>query len=95
MAISTYDLRYDSNGAMPMGSLMSDISVILTGDTLDMTRTEDALARLKTLGEMLNAVDQEIRSVARTAVKGATWQQIGDALGVSRQAAHKRFSRLM
>lgn len=91
----TYRLRYDSTVfPLTMQETVSDISVILTGDTSEMTAYEDALARLTVLGEMVAAVEDEIRSVARTAVKGATWQEIGDALGVSRQAAHKRFSRL-
>lgn len=88
-----YELRYSTGGVMPLGSIVSDISVILTGDTSELTPTEDALARLTTLGELAAAVDAEIRSVARTAVTGATWQEVGDALGVSRQAAHKRFSK--
>ena len=40
------------------------------------------------------AVDQARRQVVELMrLQGASWEQIGDALGVSRQAAHERFHR--
>jgi biotin operon repressor len=35
----------------------------------------------------------ERAQVKRARARGWTWQQIGDALGVSRQAVHKRYGR--
>lgn len=37
--------------------------------------------------------DLERRQVQRARDAGWSWQQIGDALGVSRQAAHKKYGR--
>lgn len=57
------------------------------GDTHDATD----LDTLTALAEMSKVIDEQIGRIARIA--DATWQQIGDALGVSRQGAHKRFAR--
>lgn len=95
MATPTYSLRFDTTPLpLTLREIVSDISVILAGDTSEMTKTEDALAVLRVLGGIAAGVEAEIKSVARSAVSGATWQEIGEALGISRQAAHKRFSRL-
>ena len=53
----------------------------------------DPLARLLVADELA----QELRVIVRQAAlhahdAGYTWQDIGDALGVSRAAAHERFS---
>ena len=37
--------------------------------------------------------DLERRQVAQARRAGWSWQQIGDALGISRQAAHKKHGR--
>jgi predicted ArsR family transcriptional regulator len=37
--------------------------------------------------------DAEHLAVALARSGGTTWQEIADALGISRQAAHERFSR--
>ena len=36
----------------------------------------------------------ETDNVARARLSGWTWEEIGDALGVTRQAAHKKHGRL-
>ena len=36
----------------------------------------------------------ETDNVARARLKGWTWEEIGDALGVTRQAAHKKHGRV-
>lgn len=70
-----------------MSGIISDIAYRL--------RTDDSeLALLAVLGELAKAVEFELSLSARTSVReGATWQEVGDSLGISRQAAHKRFSR--
>ena len=56
-----------------------------SGDLLDM------LGRIR-LVEL--AADQARRAiVAEARADGSTWQEIGDALGTSRQAAQERFTR--
>lgn len=53
-------------------------------------RYETPAQEMAFLARLRKAVDAEIEFMARNA-PDLTWQQIGDALGVSRQAAHKRF----
>lgn len=47
-----------------------------------------AVAGLRRLAD-----DLEVRQVRRAREGGWSWQQIGDALGVSRQAVHKKYRR--
>lgn len=54
--------------------------------------TTAAIQRVKDAARHLGRAESDLRtSVARARERGATWQQIGDALGISRQAAHERF----
>jgi hypothetical protein len=51
------------------------------------------------LGVVVQVLDQtdrlEVLAVRRARAEGMTWRQIGDLLGVSAQAAHKRFAGKM
>lgn len=86
------DIRLDRT--LSLAEQLSDLAVI-HGPDPDLPMNEYRVGILGTLSKMEQAIDDEIRMYVSGAVKsGATWQQIGDALGVSRQAAHKRFSRL-
>lgn len=61
--------------------------------------TSEGVARAEDYGDMIGAVrlveraaDQARRAVvAEARAAGTTWQEIGDALGVTRQAAEARF----
>lgn len=54
--------------------------------------TTSAVERLAVLRKIERALTAEtISSVEDALNQGATWQQIGDALGVTRQAAHSRY----
>jgi hypothetical protein len=54
---------------------------------------EDALAYLRPVAEATTRADRSLASwVARARALGATWDQIGEALNCSRQAAWERFS---
>jgi hypothetical protein len=57
-------------------------------DSDDPSQGLHAVVVLRRLTERLEATHVE---AARA--KGWTWQQIGDALGVSRQAVHKKHGR--
>ena len=53
-----------------------------------------ALAGLSRVHKMAREMDDIVRrTVAEVKSDGATWEQIGEALGVSKQAAHHRFGR--
>jgi len=54
-------------------------------DPADGLRAASLLRRL--------AEETEARHVAAARVAGWSWQEIGDALGVSRQAVHKKHRR--
>ena len=55
---------------------------------LDLATGLRAIAALRRLTD-----DLERRQVHRARAAGWSWQQIGDALGISRQAAHKKHGR--
>ena len=54
---------------------------------------EDGVQRLEAIQKMLRHLPYLIeRAVTRAREEGYTWEQIGDARGVSKQAAQQRFS---
>lgn len=58
---------------------------------LDEGRELDGLTALHTMADETARVTGLWVSLARE--RGASWAQVGQALGMSRQAAHERFSR--
>jgi len=72
---------------------LADLIVTVEADT----GTEDPLARLATAsamaGELVDTSDALVgHFVDRCRTAGHTWAEISESLGVSRQAAHKRYS---
>lgn len=57
-------------------------------DTTDPRAGLRSVASLRTLADSL-----ELRQVEAALRAGMTWQQIADALGVTRQAVHKKYSK--
>lgn len=56
----------------------------------------DELDRLSVWGVIAHEAEVHVSAgVVRARNNGATWQEVADALGISRQAAHKRFSPLV
>ena len=55
-------------------------------------KIEVALARAKALETQ--AQENMRRTVSLAREEGRTWQEIGDALGMTRQGAHKRFAHV-
>lgn len=52
----------------------------------------DPLASTKAAAQVITWLDLELHmTVSAARANGASWDDIGQALGVSRQAAHKRF----
>ncbi|WP_182050109.1 hypothetical protein [Changpingibacter yushuensis] len=65
----------------------SQIAAIAT-DTSDPRAGLRAVASLRKLADTL-----ELRQVEAALRSGMNWQEIADALGVTRQAAHKKHSK--
>jgi hypothetical protein len=58
-----------------------------------LSRLEELAARRAEMRAVVVRHDEQIRSaVAHLRVDGASWSQIGTALGISRQGARQRFS---
>lgn len=57
-------------------------------DTSDPRAGLRAVASLRTLTDAL-----EFRQVEAALRSGMTWQQVADGLGVTRQAAHKKYAK--
>jgi hypothetical protein len=74
---------------------MDDLSGALArlGQLLDETIGRDPLDALKAIGEIEIDMADHRRSAVRAAAGSHTWAEIGEALGVSRQAAHHKFAR--
>lgn len=52
----------------------------------------DTVSRLLDLAALRTAVDEQItEAIEQREAEGVTWQQVADALGVTRQAAHGRY----
>lgn len=61
-----------------------------------MTSSQPELAALSSVAALVGEVDSTvIRLVAQARDRGATWEDIGQALGITRQAAHYRYSRIL
>jgi DNA-binding XRE family transcriptional regulator len=60
----------------------------LAADTTDPRAGLRAVASLRTLADTL-----ELRQVEAALRSGMSWQNIADALGVSRQAVHKKHAK--
>jgi hypothetical protein len=55
---------------------------------------DDPSVGLRAVGALRRLADQvEVAQVAAARRDGWSWEQIGDALGVSRQAVHKKHGR--
>ncbi|MEV8565353.1 helix-turn-helix domain-containing protein [Streptomyces sp. NPDC051322] len=65
-----------------------------TGDLEERLRSHDPAVGLRAVGALHRLAEQvEAASVARARQQGWSWEQIGDALGVSRQSAHTKHGK--
>ncbi|MHA7274137.1 hypothetical protein ACX80Z_11950 [Arthrobacter sp. TMT4-20] len=61
---------------------------VITADTTDPRAGLRAVASLRVLADVL-----EQRQVEAALRAGMSWQMVADALGVTRQAVHKKYSK--
>ena len=65
-----------------------------TTELATAVRSSDPQEALRAVTALRALADRiERRAVAAARAQGWSWSQIGDALGVSRQAIHKRFRK--
>ena len=74
---------------------MDDITTTLNrlDDHLSEAIAADPLDALATIGAVQRDVDDHQRHAVRAAVQHHSWTEIGEALGVSKQAAHQKFAK--
>ena len=56
-------------------------------------RDDNVLNMLSTITQLKQAITEEERKVVFSALKNHTWREVGEALGVSKQAVFQRFGR--
>jgi hypothetical protein len=76
--------RVDDNARRELDAIAQLLRAIGGGDPAPL----DRLRMSRQLRDRSGRLERELVVAART--NGATWQQIGDALGVPRQTAHRR-----
>ena len=63
-----------------------------TGELSERIRANDSAMGLRAVGALHRLAEQvEASSVALARERGWSWEQIGDALGVSRQSVHAKY----
>jgi hypothetical protein len=64
------------------------------GDLVEPIASADPAVSLRAVGALRRLAEQvEAVSVARAREQGWTWEQIGDALGMSRQSVHAKYGK--
>ncbi|BDZ48146.1 hypothetical protein GCM10025867_03870 [Frondihabitans sucicola] len=66
----------------------------MTDDLTTQLRTSDPATGLRAVGALHRLAEQvEATHVAAARAAGWSWEQIGDALGVSRQSVHAKYGK--
>jgi hypothetical protein len=64
------------------------------GDLSTTLRSTDPAVAFRAVGALHRLAEQvETAAVTRARRQGWTWEQIGDALGLSRQAVHSKYGK--
>jgi hypothetical protein len=81
---------------VPMSTYVDSMKQTTTdlGELATNVRSDDPTVGLRAVVALRRLAEQvENRQVRLARLQGWSWEQIGDALGVSRQAAHKKHGR--
>lgn len=74
--------------------MSTTVDVMAQGALIDSAAGEDPAAGLRAVRSMRELADRlELLQVSRARDLGWTWQEVADALGVTRQAVHKKYGR--
>jgi hypothetical protein len=66
----------------------------VNSDLTERISSTDPAVALRAVGALHRLAEQvEAASVARAREQGWSWEQIGDALGVSRQSVHAKYGK--
>ena len=64
------------------------------GDVVAQLKSDDPAVGLRAVGALHRLAEQvEANSVKLARERGWSWEQIGDALGISRQSAHAKYGK--
>lgn len=75
-------------------SPISDFDALAASIEHFLDQQERPIDRVAAIGRLLQELEGDlVDSVARSRSEGGTWEEIGSALGVSRQAVHQRFAK--
>jgi Homeodomain-like domain len=75
-------------------SCQSRLTGVERSDLAAALTTQDPVVGLRAVGALHRLAEQiEARSVHLARERGWTWEQIGDALGVSRQSVHAKYGK--
>lgn len=88
----TVDDGYDRSWRVLVNDLASALSEDVPTDAPDEGWMLD---QVRVLTALIKAAESERDMYAITAASHRTWEEIGEAMGTSRQAAHKRYGRFV
>lgn len=77
-----------------MAYCQSKLTMMEGSELADRIRANDPALGLRAVGALHRLAEQvEAISVALARERGWSWEEIGDALGVSRQSVHAKYGR--
>lgn len=85
------DEQYDAKWRLLIGGLAKQLGAV----SIDQPEEGWMLDQVRVLTALIKAAEEERDMYAITAAERRTWEEIGAAMGTSRQAAYKRYGRFV